>query len=84
MDVSQVRKELHQFINLADDRMVKALYALMINYLEDDDSIVAYSTNGTPLTKADFVAEVRSAYEETKNGKVLTTEEVLSTLENRD
>ncbi len=81
MDVSIVRKELHQFINLADDRMVKALYALMLNYLQDDESIVAYSTNGKPLTKADFVAEVRSAYEETKNGKVFTTKTVLNSFE---
>lgn len=81
MDVSQVRKELHQFINLADDRMVKALYALMLNYLQDDESIVAYSTNGKPLTKADFAAEVRSAYEETKNGKVFTTQTVLNSFE---
>lgn len=77
MSVSQIRQELHQFINIADDRFVTAMYAMMQNYLQGDESIVAYSTDGQPLTKADFIANVKEAYIEAKSGKLISAEKLL-------
>ena len=77
MSASQIRTELHQYIDKADDRMVKAMYAMLQNYFEDDKSIVAYTTSGDPLTKEEYIQKVTTAYEEAKNGDVITTEELL-------
>ena len=83
MNGIQERQALHQFINIADERMVKALYAMMQNYMQQDETIVAYATDGRPLTRADFVAGVKEAYAEATNGNLMTTEEVLQALKNR-
>ncbi len=77
----QIREELHRIIEIADDRMVTAVYAMMQNYLQNDDSIVAYSTSGEPLTRSEFINQVNTAYEAAKQGKVVTSEDLLKEME---
>ncbi len=48
--------------------------------IENDDNIVAYTTGGQPLTKEQFVEEVMSAYQSAKNGRTLTTEQLLENM----
>ena len=38
----------------------------MKNYLQNDECIVAYTADGQPLTKAEFVANVNEAHEDAK------------------
>ena len=82
MSASQIRTELHQYIDKADDRMVKAMYAMLQNYVDDEEAIVAYTTSGDPLTKEQYIKTVTTAYEEAKNGDVVTTEELLNEMKN--
>lgn len=77
MSASQIRDELHEYINKADDRLIRAMYAMMQNYFENDESIVAYTTSREPLTKEEYIKNVTSAYQEAKDGNILTTEELL-------
>lgn len=82
MSAIQIREELHRIIDIADDRMVTAVYAMMQNYLQNDESIVAYTTSGEPLTREDFIKQVNTAYESAKQGKVIVTEDLLKEIEN--
>jgi hypothetical protein len=68
---------LQQFINIADDRFVTAIYEMMKNHLQNDESIVAYTADGQPLTKAEFVANVTEAHEDAKKGTVKNANELL-------
>ena len=77
----QLRQELHHFIDIADDRLVSAVYSMMHRLVQDDKSIVAFTGAGKPLTQAEFVARVRLAYEEGKTGKTKTSEALLAELE---
>ncbi len=83
MSAAQIRKELQQFINIADDRFVTALYQMMKNYLQNDESIVAYTTDGQPLTKAEFIANVNEAHEDAKKGNVKNADDLLVEIKTR-
>lgn len=82
MSATQIREELHRIIEVADDRMVTAVYAMMQNYLQNDESIVAYTTSGEPLTRSEFINQVNTAYEAAKKGKIVATEDLLKEMEN--
>jgi hypothetical protein len=81
MGTIELRKDLHHFIELADDRFLNALHAMMQQYINDADKIVAYSTDGTPLTKEQFVADVEKGYNTYKEGKFKTAAEAWSEIE---
>ena len=82
MSVLQIRQELHRYIDLADDRFVAAVYAMMQHYVTNDESIVAYTVNGEPLTKMEFANQVNEAYADAKKGNVISTEDLLKQIEN--
>ena len=82
MTVAQIKQELHKFIDIADPRLLAAIYALMENYLQNDDSIVAFTVDGNPLTKSEFIKEVRDAYEEVEKGNFITSEELQKQMKN--
>ena len=63
------------------ERMVRAVYAMMQNYLEDDNSIVAYTSSGDPLTKEEYIKSVTTAYEEAKQGDVRSSEDLRNEVE---
>jgi len=82
MGATQIRQELHRIIEVADDRMVTAVYARMQNYLQNDESIVAYTPSGEPLTRVEYINQVNKAYEAAQQGKIVTTEVLLKEMEN--
>ena len=81
MSATQIRQELHQFIDLADDRLVSAVHSMMHLLIKDDQSIVAFTGAGKPLTQSEFVARVQAAYDEAKKGKTVSTESLLADME---
>ncbi len=76
-----MRKELHEMIDVVDDRLVAAVYVMLQFLIQEDDAIVGKTTNGEPLTKEAFIAKVREAYSEAKGGNVKTSEEILAEIE---
>lgn len=47
MDTTEIRKRIHNYIDVADDRLLKIIHAIIS---EDENTIVAYTTDGKPLT----------------------------------
>jgi len=76
MSVLQVRQELHKYIDLADERMIRAMYAMLQNYMHDDQDIVAFSVSGQPLTKNDMIKSVNEAVSDVEQGKGLSSDDI--------
>ena len=76
MSAILIRKELHEMIDIADDRLVSALYVMVQSLIQNDDSVVANTTLGEPLTRDAFIARVREAYDSGKRGDVKTEKEL--------
>ena len=84
MSSLEIKKQLHQYIDLADERMAEALLAMFKNYFQDKkDSVVAFTAKGKPLTKAALIKEVMEATEDVKKGNFLTTEEIRAKFKNK-
>jgi hypothetical protein len=67
MDTTIIRERLSNFIQIADDKKVKGLYAL----LEDDMQI------GERISISQYNKEIDAAMEEVKLGEVYSHEEVV-------
>ena len=76
-----IRKELHEMIDIADDRLVAAVYVMLQSLIQEDDAIVATTTTGEALTKETFLAKVREAYEEGKKGNVKSSSNLMAEIE---
>jgi hypothetical protein len=74
MGVPELRNELHDFINHADERFLKMVYAMCKEYKKP--VIVGYNSDGSPITKQDLRNRVKSASKRVKSGDFLTQEEV--------
>ena len=76
MSAAQVRKKLHEYIDLADDRLIQAMFAMLQNYLQADEGIVGFTVEGQPLTKQDMVQALEEAIEAGNAGKGFSTKEI--------
>ncbi len=75
MSSTEIRLALHKYIDQADDRFVGAVYAMVQQYM-DQDEIIVYSTDGKPLTQKQMAEEVQAAYADVKKGNFKTTAQV--------
>ncbi len=74
MGVLELREELHKYINLADERFLKMVYAMSQEYKEF--KAVGYNVDGSPITQQDVVDRAKAASSRVKSGDFLTQEEV--------
>ena len=82
MNKEAIKKELHSYIEKADNRFLKMMYALAKNYQDEDTIIVGYEVDGTPITKETLINEVREASEQVKSGKYISQEDLDKEVEN--
>lgn len=68
MAPSDMRVELHQFIDRVDDRFLQAVHGLLSAYLQKDQ-LVGYELDGSRITAEDFVDEAEKVVREMKEGK---------------
>lgn len=54
MGVQKLREELHDYINNADERFVKMVYAMSKEY-KNQPVTVGYNIDGSPITKENLV-----------------------------
>lgn len=83
MSALQIRQKLHEIIEVADDKdkWVATVYAMLHSLMESDQTIVAFTAAGQPLTRQDFIAQIRAAYTAGKQGQTMTAQEVLAEIE---
>ena len=80
MGVSELRNELHDYINHADERFLKMIYAMSKEYKKT--VTVGFSSDGSPISELELKNRVQSASKRVKSGDFLTQEEVEGEVEN--
>ena len=80
MGVPELKKELHDYIDHADERFLKMVFAMSREY--NPASIVGYNVDGSPITKEAHVKRVVLASKKVKSGDFITQEDVEKEVEN--
>ena len=80
MEALELRNNLLQYINKADERLLKVVKAVMESYWEDE--VVAHTIDGKPLTKSAYKNELKDAIAEIKRGDFTTQEDLEKESEN--
>ncbi|HRI62481.1 MAG TPA: hypothetical protein PK228_22225 [Saprospiraceae bacterium] len=76
----QLRAEIGKFLAIADERLLASVYAMMKSYLEHDQDIVGFTTDGKPLTKKELLELVETSRKEGLQGKVIGADALLAEL----
>jgi hypothetical protein len=74
MEVQELRSELHDFINHADERFLKMVYKIIKEH--KNSIVVGYNTDGSPITQEALKERVEAASMRVKSGDYLTQEDV--------
>lgn len=80
MRTREIRKEIHDYIDQADDRFLKLVYAMSKEY--ENSSIVGYTPKGEPITKNELQERVKAASKRVKSGDFISHEELEKEVEN--
>jgi predicted ribonuclease YlaK len=74
MGTAELRKDLHIYIDKADDKFLRMVHALRKEY-EGTDA-VGYKVDGTPITKEDVRKRVKAASARVKAGDYISQEDL--------
>jgi hypothetical protein len=74
MGALELRDSVLEYINTADERLLKVVKAVIESYQEND--VVAYTVDGNPLTRIDYKEELQQAKAEIKRGEYTTQEDL--------
>ena len=80
MGIQKLREELHEYINHADERFLKMVYAMSKKY--NETTIVGYNVDGSEISKESLVKRAKAASKRVKSGDFLTQEELDKEVEN--
>lgn len=80
MGATELRKELHSYIDHADEIFLKMVHAMSRVYKKSE--IVGFNVDGTPITQKDLKNRVKAASKRVKAGIYTTQEEVEKEIEN--
>ncbi|KAB2808678.1 SurA N-terminal domain-containing protein [Phaeocystidibacter luteus] len=77
MDTLELRNKLHEYVNKADDHVLRIMSAVFEKYNRaDSENVVAYTIEGEPLTVSEYRKEIEEAEEQIKRGEYITQEEL--------
>jgi len=80
MGVAELKEELHNYIDHADERFLKMVYAMSREYKAS--VAIGYNVDGTPITRKELAKRVTSASKRVKSGNFITQEDVEKEVEN--
>jgi len=80
MGVAELKTELHNYIDHADERFLKMVYAMSKEYKAP--MVIGHEVDGTPITQKELVQRVTSASKRVKSGNFISHEEVEKEVEN--
>lgn len=78
MNTVEIRKRIHQYIDVADERLLNLINAIIT---QDEKTIVAYTTEGKPLTVAEYKRELDLSEKEIENGEFISHEDLEKEIE---
>ncbi len=81
MTTIELKNKIHNYINQADERLLRIVNSVMESYLEDseikEDEIVGYTLDGEPLTLNEYTECNRKAVDSYHKGLYKTQKEIL-------
>jgi len=80
MSTTELKKELHNYIDFADETFLKMVHAMSKEYKKP--VIVGYNVDGTPITQQGLKSRVKAASKRVKSGDYIAQEEVEKEVEN--
>lgn len=80
MGALELRDDIKNYINIADERLLKVVKAVMESYWEEET--VAFTVDGKPLTKKMYAQELQNGILEVQNGEVISQENLEKESEN--
>ena len=80
MSTTELKKELHYYIDYADETFLKMVHAMSKEYKKP--VIVGYNVDGTPITQQGVINRVKAASKRVKSGDYISQEEVEKEVEN--
>lgn len=80
MSGAELRKELHSYIDQADDTFLKMVHAMSKEYKKSE--IAGYNIDGSPISLKDLKNRVKAASKRVKEGHYTTQEEVEKEIRN--
>ncbi|MBU0766133.1 MAG: hypothetical protein KJ607_15020 [Bacteroidetes bacterium] len=76
MSSTELKREIHNFIDNADERFLRMVYSLASEYTKMPvDDVVCYRA-GKPITKKQLYKELKEAEAEIERGDYITIEEL--------
>lgn len=74
-----MKQRIHQYIEMADERLLRIVDAII---KEDQNTIVAYTVSGKPLTLSEYKEELAKSETEITEGKFISDEDLGKEIEN--
>lgn len=65
-----------KLFNINKESVLKQLKAIL-----DKEEVIAYTTDGKPLTRTEYIKEVKTAEKEIENGNYITGEQLLKNID---
>lgn len=80
MGALELKDNILELLNNADEKLLKVVKEAIDNYKEEE--IVAHTVAGKPLTRKEYKEELERALQEIRNGNFTTHEDLLKEMKN--
>ena len=80
MDTVKIREEISQYLQHADDRVLKLIHGLI--KADQISSPVGYKTDGTVITKEELISRAERSERDISEGRVKTLKQVREEMKN--
>jgi len=80
MSTPELRKKIKNYIEQADERFLKMVYALSEEY--EKEQVVGYDADGSPISKQKLKERAKQASSRVKSGDYISQEEINEELKN--
>jgi hypothetical protein len=77
MNTTQIKQELHQYIDSGDERFLRLVHAVATNYKSEED----FTLHGSPMDEKTYKRRIQSARERVKAGYYTTHDDLKKEIE---
>lgn len=78
MNTTKIRKELHDYIDKGDERVLRLMHAVVTAFESDEED---YTLPGSPMDVENYKARIQKARERVKTGFYTTQEDLEKEME---
>ena len=76
MNALEKRDYIHSHLHQINENLIDEVFQKMQNSLQKNDPVVGYDASGQPISKSQFVADLKESEAQIERGEYLTIEEL--------